>query len=413
MARRVVITGMGVVTPIGLEVNAFWTALLEGRSGGTRISKFPVEGFDAQIACEIKAFDPSKYMDRKSIRHYDQFCQYAVYATAQAVEDAKLDPSHVDKARIGVSVGSGIGGTQTWEAQHSVLLEKGPGRVSPFFIPMMIMNMAAGHISIRYDFQGPNFSPVSACATGNHAIGEAFRTIQYGDADVMVAGGSEAAITPLSLAGFCAARALSTRNDAPEKASRPFDKDRDGFVMGEGAGIVVLEELEHAKKRGAVIYAELAGYGLSADAFHMTSPPPGGEGAVRAMRNALNDAKIRPEDVDYINAHGTSTSVGDAAETQAIKTVFGPHAYKLSVSSTKSMTGHLLGGAGGVECVASVMSVRNDVVHPTINLENPGEGLDLDYVPNKAKARRVNVAVSNTFGFGGHNAVLVVRKFVA
>jgi len=402
---------MGAVTPLGLDVATTWTALLAGQSGGVRISKFAVEGFDTQIACEIRGFDPSRYLDRKTIRHLDPFAQYAMVAAAQAIEDAGLDFAKEDVGRIGVSVGSGIGGTQTWEAQHQNFLEKGPSRVSPFFIPMMITNMAAGQIAIRWGLQGPNLCLVTACASANHAIGAGFRAIQYGEADVMVVGGAEAAITPLALAGFCASKALSTRNDAPEKASRPFDKDRDGFVMGEGSGIMVLEALEHAKRRGAVIHAELAGYGTSADAFHMTAPPPGGEGAVRAMRNALQDAKLRPEDVDYVNAHGTSTPLGDAAETQAIKTVFGSHAYRLSVSSTKSMTGHLLGGAGGVEGIAVVLSIKEDVVHPTINLDQPGEGLDLDYVPNQPKSRRVNVAISNAFGFGGHNAVLVFKKF--
>lgn len=413
MTRRVVITGMGVVTPLGCDPETFWQGLSSGTSGGCRITKFDVDRYDTKIACEVKQFDPSKYLDRKSIRIFDLYCQYATYAAAQAVELAKLDLAKENLDRIGVVVGSGIGGLSYWEEQHTILMQKGPDRISPFFIPMMISNMAAGQISIRHGFRGPNSCVATACATGNHCIGDAFKIIQRNDADVMMAGGSEAAVTPMGLAGFCASKALSKRNDAPEKASRPFDRDRDGFVMGEGAGIVVLEELDHALHRGAAILAEVVGYGMSADAHHMTSPPPGGEGAVRAIRAALADGGMRPEDIDYINAHGTSTEVGDAAETQAIKTVFGSHAYQLSVSSTKSMTGHLLGAAGGVECIATVLTIQHQMVHPTINLETPGEGLDLDYVPGKAKARPVRAALSNAFGFGGHNAVLAFRRFVA
>lgn len=411
MSRRVVVTGMGVVTPLGNDVDTYWKNLLGGMSGGSLISKFPTDKFDSHIACEVKHFDPSKYLDKKAIRQFDTFCTYATYAAAQAIESAKFDPAKFDGDRAGVVVGSGIGGLSYWEEQHQILMEKGPDRISPFFIPMMITNMGAGQISIRHGFRGPNSCVVTACASGNHSIGDAFKLIQRNEADVMAAGGAEAAITPMGLGGFCASKALSKRNDAPEKASRPFDRDRDGFVMGEGSGIVILEALEHAKARGATIYAEVIGYGMSADAHHITAPPPGGDGAVRAMRGALKDAGLKPEDVDYINAHGTSTSVGDAAETAAIKTVFGAHAHKLCVSSTKSMTGHLLGAAGGVECVATALSIKHDIVHPTINLDHPDEGLDLDYVAHKAQSRPVRVALSNAFGFGGHNAVIAMKKY--
>ncbi|WJQ79446.1 beta-ketoacyl-ACP synthase II [Brevibacillus brevis] len=413
MKRRVVITGVGVVSPVGNDAQTFWNSLLEGKSGIDRVAAFDASDYPTQIAGEVKNFDPEQYMDKKDIRRTDRFVQFGLAAAKMAVEDAKLEITPENAERVGVYIGSGIGGLTTWEEQHSVLLEKGPRRVSPFFIPMLIANMASGAVSIQYGAKGPTSSAITACATGTNAIGEALRLIQFDHADVMIAGGAEATVRPMGFAGFCSAKAMSTRNDEPQKASRPFDKDRDGFVMGEGAGVLILEELEHAKKRGATIIAEIIGYGMSADAHHITSPSPGGEGAARCMASALKDAGVDPTEVQYINAHGTSTGQGDIAETQAIKTVFGEHAYKLAVSSTKSMTGHLLGATGGVEAIATAYALRDQILPPTINLENPDPECDLDYVPNHARKATVNVAVSNTFGFGGHNATVILKRYEA
>lgn len=411
MGRRVVITGLGVVSPAGSSLEKFWENLTAGKSGIGRITKFDPEGFPVQIAGEVKDFDPLQYFDRKEVRRTDPFIQFAVGAAVQAVEQSGLEESDVDKTRVGVLIGSGIGGLSTIEQQLKILWEKGPRRVSPFCVPMEIINMASGLVSIRFGYKGPNISVVTACATGTHTIGEAYRTIQYGDADVMVAGGAESCITPLAVAGFAAAKALSTRNDEPEKASRPFEKNRDGFVMGEGAGIVVLEELEHAKRRGAKILAEVVGYGTSGDAYHMTAPAPEGEGAARAMANALKNAGIKPEDIDYINAHGTSTKFNDLFETMAIKKVFGDHAYKVKISSIKSMIGHLLGAAGGVEVVSSVMTLQTGVIPPTINYEEPDPECDLNYTPNEAVKVDVRYVLKNSFGFGGTNACLVLKRY--
>lgn len=405
-------TGMGVVTSLGRDLETFWNNLCAGVSGVSRIESFDASSLPTQIAAEIKDFDPEAFMDRKEVRRTDRFVQFAVAAAKLALEDAGLRiGDNADPERVGVVIGSGIGGLATWEEQHLALLEKGPRKVSPFFIPMMIANMASGQVSIMTGAKGPNTAPVTACATGTHAVGDSFRLIQRGEADCMIAGGSEAAIRPIGMAGFCAARAMSTRNEEPEKASRPFDADRDGFVMGEGAGVLILESLEHALGRGARIYAELVGYGMSADAHHVTEPSPGGEGAARCMRRALEDAGVRPEDVGYINAHGTSTPVGDIAETQAIKRVFGEHAYRLAVSSTKSMTGHLLGAAGAVEAIITCLTLYRGVIPPTINLDRPDPACDLDYVPHRARAADLRVAMSNSFGFGGHNATVVFRRF--
>lgn len=409
--RRVVITGVGVVSPVGNDARTFWASLLAGKSGIGPVTLFDASEFPTRIAGEVKDFDPSTYMDKKDVKRTDRFVQFAIAATKMALEDARLKVEELDPERIGVYIGSGIGGLATWEEQHRVLLEKGPRRVSPFLIPMMIANMASGKVSIQFGLKGPNSAPISACATGTHAIGDAFKIIQRGEADVMVAGGTEATIRPLAFAGFCAAKAMSTRNDEPEKASRPFDKDRDGFVMGEGAGVLILEELEHAKRRGAPILAEVIGYGMSADAFHLTQPDPDGDGAKRSMLAALRDAGIRPEEVDYINAHGTSTELNDKIETQAIKAAFGEHAYKLAVSSTKSMTGHMLGAAGAVEAIATALALRDQILPPTINYETPDPECDLDYVPNEARRARVQVALSNSFGFGGHNATIALKRY--
>ncbi|MED1794352.1 MULTISPECIES: beta-ketoacyl-ACP synthase II [Brevibacillus] len=413
MKRRVVITGVGVISPVGNDAQTFWNSLLEGKSGIDRLTAFDASDYPTQIAGEVKDFNPELYMDKKEVRRTDRFVQFGLAAAKMAIEDAKLEITAENAERVGVYIGSGIGGLSTWEEQHSVLLEKGPRRVSPFFIPMLIANMASGAVSIQYGAKGPTSSAITACATGTNAIGDALRLIQFDHADVMIAGGAEATVRPMAFAGFCSAKAMSTRNDEPQKASRPFDVDRDGFVMGEGAGVVILEELEHAKKRGATILAEVIGYGMSADAHHITSPSPGGEGAARCMTNALKDAGIDPTEVDYINAHGTSTDQGDIAETQAIKAVFGEHAYKLAVSSTKSMTGHLLGATGGIEAIASAFALRDQILPPTINLENQDPECDLDYVPNHARKANVNVAVSNTFGFGGHNATVVLKRYEA
>jgi len=402
---------MGVVTPVGSDINTFWDNITKGVSGIVPITLFDASAFDCRIAGEVRDFDPSLYFaEKKDARRADRFVQLAMGAATHAMNDAGFPKDLPNPERFGCIVGSGIGGLKTTEDQHTVYMEKGPGRLSPFMIPMLIVNMASGMISMKYGMQGPNFAPVSACATSAHAVGEAWRLIRSGDADVFVAGGSEAAIVPLGIGGFAAMKALSTRNDEPARASRPWDKDRDGFVMGEGAGIVVLEEYEHAKARGARIYCELAGFGASSDAFHMTAPSEGGEGPARCMAAALKDARVNPDQVGYLNAHGTSTPLGDLAETLAMKRAFGDHAHRMMVSSTKSMTGHLLGAAGGVEAIFSIMALVDGVVPPTINLDEPGEGCDLDYVPNVARDARLDVVMSNGFGFGGTNATLVFRR---
>ena len=409
--RRVVITGMGAVTPLGLDVPTTWANLVAGKSGVTPITSWDASRYDCRFAAQVVGFEPRKYFfNEKDARRADRFSQLTMASAKEAVQHAGLKPEQLDRDRVGVIVGSGIGGLQTLHEQDTNLIMKGPNRVSPFMIPMMITNMAGGLISIEFGFMGPNFCVVSACATSNNSIGEAWRLIRDNEADVIVAGGSEAAASPLGMSGFAAMKALSTRNDAPEKASRPFDKDRDGFVLGEGAGIVILEELGHAKKRGAPILAELTGYGLTADAYHMTSPS--GHGAVKAMQNALRRAGVEPSQVDYINAHGTSTPLGDVAENDAIKTVFGDHARKVAISSTKSMTGHLLGAAGAAELIFCVKAIEHNLLPPTINLDNPDPACDLDYVPNKTREQKVDIAISNSFGFGGHNATLLVRRFV-
>jgi 3-oxoacyl-[acyl-carrier-protein] synthase II len=414
MKRRIVITGMGVVSPIGIGTANYWDALKNGRSGAGRLTFFDTTDYTCQIDAEVKDFQPELYIDKKNIKRMDRFTQFACAAADMAVKDARLDGvANLDMDRIGVIIGSGIGGLSTIEEEHKVLAAKGARRVSPFLIPKLISNIAPGEIAIRWGFTGPNYAVSSACATSNHAIGDALRLIRYGDADMIVAGGSEAAITPLGFAGFCSARTLSTRNDAPEKASRPFDKDRDGFVMGEGAGVVVLETLEHALERGATIYAELAGYGATDDAYHITAPNPEGTSAIKAMQRALADAELSPNDIQYVNAHGTSTNLNDKTETKALKAVFGDHAKKLAISSTKSMTGHLLGAAGVVELIATIMCMKNKTAHPTINYETPDPECDLDYVPNKARPLDIHCALSNSLGFGGHNAVLVAKRYDA
>ncbi len=407
--RRVVVTGLGLVTPLGTGVEKTWKALCAGESGVGRITRFDPSGYDAQIAAEVKDFDPAQFIEKKEIKKMDTFIHYAVGASQLAVDDAGLKVSPEEATRVGVYIGSGIGGLGSIEHYHDVLKEKGPGRVSPFFIPMTIINLASGQVAIRVGAKGPNSCAVTACATGNHCIGDAYRLIQRNDADVMIAGGAEAAITPLGVAGFASAKALSFRNTEPEKASRPFDKDRDGFVLGEGAGVVVLEELEHARARGARIYAEVIGYAMNSDAYHITAPPEEGEGAVRCMEMALKDAGVAKTDIGYINAHGTST-MADAIETKAIKHVFGEQAYKIPVSSTKSMTGHLLGAAGGIEAVFSILALHHGILPPTINLDHPDPACDLDYVPNKARATKTQVVLSNSFGFGGVNACLLFRR---
>lgn len=407
--RRVVVTGLGLVTPLGTGVEKTWNALCAGESGIRRITRFDPAGYDAQIAGEVTDFDPARFIEKKEIKKMDTFIHYAVGAAQLAVEDAGLKVAPEEATKVGVYIGSGIGGLGSIEHYHDVLKEKGPGRVSPFFIPMTIINLASGQVAIRIGAKGPNACAVTACATGNHCIGDAYRLIQRGDADVMVAGGAEAAVTPLGVAGFASAKALSFRNDEPTRASRPFDKDRDGFVLGEGAGVVVIEELEHARRRGARIYGEVAGYGMNSDAYHITAPPEGGEGAVRCMELALKDAGIGKEQIGYINAHGTST-MADAIETHAIKTVFGERAYGIPVSSTKSMTGHLLGAAGGIEAVFSILALFHGILPPTINLENHDPACDLDYVPNKARPAAIKAALSNSFGFGGVNACLIFKR---
>ena len=410
--RRVVVTGMGVVSPVGNTVPEFWKNLVEGNSGAGLITQFDTTGYETKFACEVKGFNPLDHMDRKLAQRTDLFTQYGLVATDEAIKDSGLKLDQEDRERIGVVFGSGIGGLWTYHRQFMALVEaNGPRHISPFFIPMLIPNIAAGRISMQYGLKGPNYATSSACATSSHAMGDAFIHIQRGDVDVMITGGGEASICPMGIGGFNAMKALSTRNDAPQKASRPFDMNRDGFVMGEGSGMVVLEELGHARKRGAKIYAELAGIGFTADAHHITEPAPGGEGAVRSMRIAISDAGLTPSDVDYINTHGTSTPVGDRSETAAIKTVFGDRARTMAVNSTKSIIGHLLGAAGAVESIATILSIQHNKVHPTINQETPEPECDLNYIPNKARDWKVNVAISNTFGFGGHNATLLFRRF--
>jgi len=411
--RRVVITGLGAITPIGSDVETFWSNLKNGVSGIRTIDAFDTSAYDCKIGGQVRDFDPKPFFKNpKDVRRTDRFTQLAMAAAKMAVADSGIDIEKLERRdRFGVIVSTGIGGLKTLQDQLTILLTKGPSRNSPFTIPMLISNMASGVISMEFDLRGPSLCIVTACATSNNAIGEAWRIIKFGDADVFLAGGSEASIVAIGLAGFSAMKALSTRNDEPERASRPFDRDRDGFVMSEGAGVVVVEELEHAKARGAKIYCEITGYGVSADAYHMTAPPPDGEGAARAMQMALQHARISPEQVDYINAHATSTDIGDLCETRAIKQVFGDQAYKVAISSTKSMTGHLLGGAGGVEMAACALAIRDSVIPPTINLENPGEECDLDYTPNVAREKKVRVALNNSFGFGGHNATLLAAAF--
>jgi 3-oxoacyl-[acyl-carrier-protein] synthase II len=408
--RRVVVTGLGIVSPIGNSVPEVWDSLTAGRSGIGRISHFDPSAMACQIAGEVRNFDVTQYLSAKDARRMDTFIHYGLAAGIQAFKDSGLEVTDANREMIGVNIGSGIGGLPLIEETHNTFLADGPRKISPFFIPGSIINMISGNLSIMFGLQGPNLAVVTACTTGTHAIGESARMIEYGDCDVMIAGGAEATVCPLAIGGFASARALSTRNDDPATASRPWDKDRDGFVMGEGAGVLVLEEYEHAKARGARIYCELAGYGKGADAYHMTAPTEDGSGAARTLKNALRNAGVNPDQLDYINAHGTSTPLGDLAETKAVKSVLGDHAYKVMVSSTKSMTGHLLGAAGGVEAVFSVLMVANQVVAPTINLFEPGEGCDLDYVPNTARQARVEVAVSNSFGFGGTNGSVVFRR---
>lgn len=411
MKKRVVVTGLGAITPIGIGKDEFWQSLLNGKSGIGKITHFDASEYTTQIAGEVKDFDPAKYIDKKEAKRMDPFTQFAVAASKMAFEDSGINLETEDRTRIGTMIGTGIGGMDTLNEQYKNLFDKGPNRISPFFIPMMIGNMAAGQTSITFGLQGPCSCVTTACATGTNAIGDAFKVIQRGDADVMVAGGTEAAISPIAVAGFCSMKALSTRNDEPEKASRPFDKERNGFVMGEGAGVVILESLEHAVARGAHIYAEVIGYGFNADAYHITAPAPEGAQAAKCMEMALKDAGIAPEAVDYINAHGTSTPLNDKNETLAIKSLFGEHAYKLAVSSIKSMTGHLLGAAGGIECIATVLTLENDMIPPTINCDAPDEEMDLDYVPHTSRKQVVNVALSNSLGFGGHNATILLKKF--
>ena len=408
--RRVVITGLGIVSPVGIGLQESWSNILAGKSGITRITRFDPTLFASQIAGDVKNFDVGQYLNAKDARRMDVFIQYGMVAAIEAVKDAGLEVTEENAERIGVNIGSGIGGLPLIEETHNIYLAGGPRKISPFFIPASIINMIAGNLSILYGFKGPNLAMVTACSTATHCIGDSARMIEYGDADVMVAGGAESAISPLGMGGFAAARALSTRNDDPATSCRPWDKERDGFVMGEGAGILVLEEYEHAKARGAKIYAELAGFGMSGDAYHMTAPVEDGEGAARCMRNALKNAGLNADQVDYINAHGTSTPLGDLAETMAVKRALGDHAYKTAISSTKSMTGHLLGAAGGVEAVFSTLSVHEQVAPPTINIFNQDEACDLDYVPNTARQMKIDVALSNSFGFGGTNGTLVFRK---
>lgn len=414
MKRRVVVTGLGVISPVGNDVATTWEALKAGRSGTGPITKFDASKFPVRFAAEVKGFDPLAFMDRKEAKRADHYTQYAVAASYQAMRDAKLvDTPVADPDRIGVILGSGIGGLKSFEEQHDVYRERGPSKISPFFIPMFIADIAAGIVSMQFNAKGPNYATVSACATSAHAIGDAFRTIQYGDADVMITGGAEATVTPMAIGGFANMKALSERNDSPETASRPFDATRDGFVMGEGAAVVILEELQHALDRGAQIYAEIVGYGATGDAYHLTAPAPDGEGAQRAMKRALKDAGLAPADVQYINAHGTSTPANDLNESRAIRAVFGDAADQLNVSSTKSATGHMLGAAGAIECLVSCLVVQDGVIPPTINYQNPDPDCTLNYTPNKSVNREVNAVLSNSFGFGGHNTTLAVRKFTS
>jgi 3-oxoacyl-[acyl-carrier-protein] synthase II len=408
---RIVVTGAGIVSPVGNNVEDCWKNLVAGVSGAGPITRFDVANYETKFACEVKDFTFEGVLDRKEAKRMDRFVQYAVVAAHEAVRNAGIDPERIERERVGVVIGSGIGGMETFETQHTALMEKGPGRVSPFFIPMMISDMAAGQVSIQFGFKGPNFATVSACASGAHAIGEALRLLRAGDADLIIAGGAEATITPMAVAGFNSARALSLRNDDPKRASRPFDKDRDGFVIGEGAGLVVLETEEHARRRGATIICELVGYGASGDAYHMTAPSVDGDGAARAMKRALQDAGMALDEVTYINAHGTSTPAGDPIEVTAVKTVFGEHAGRLMMGSTKSMTGHLLGAAGGLEAVVTALVIARGIVPPTINLDTPDGACDLDFVPNQARTHDVRAALSNSFGFGGHNVSLAMRAF--
>jgi 3-oxoacyl-[acyl-carrier-protein] synthase II len=412
MKRRVVVTGMGTITPVGNDVATTWKSLIEGKSGTAPITKFDASKFPVRFAAEVKGFNPLDYMDRKEAKRADQYTQYAVAGARQAMTNAGLvERNGMDPDRIGVIIGSGIGGLKSFEEQHDVYRERGVGKISPFFIPMFIADIAAGIVSMMFNAKGPNYATVSACATSAHAIGDAYRTIQYGDADMMITGGAEATVTPMAIGGFANMKALSERNDSPETASRPFDATRDGFVMGEGAGILILEELEHALNRGATIYAEIVGYGATGDAYHLTAPAPDGEGAQRAMKRALKDAGLEPKDIQYINAHGTSTPANDFNETRAIKAVFGEYAKKVNVSSTKSATGHMLGAAGAVEAVVSAMVVGTGIIPPTINYHHPEPELDLNYTPNTSVNREVNAVLSNSFGFGGHNTTLAIKRY--
>lgn len=409
--RRVVVTGIGLISAVGVTREETWRGIIEGRSGVDYITHFDASAFPVRFAAEVKNFDPLQFVDRKEAKKMDTFIHYALAAAQEAVDDAGLVIEPERAHRVGTSIGSGIGGFSVIEREHQKYLEGGPGRISPFFIPASIVNLAAGQVSIRFGAKGPNMAPATACSAGAHAIGDSFRLIQRGEADAMICGGSEAAITPMGVGGFAAMRALSRRNDAPQRASRPFDADRDGFVIGEGAGILILEEMEQARARGAKIYAEIVGYGTSGDAYHITQPVEDGDGAVRAMANALTDAGVRPDEVDYINAHGTSTYYNDRIETQAIKRVFGEHAYRLAVSSTKSMTGHLLGAAGGLEAGLSVLAIARQIMPPTINYETPDPDCDLDYVPNEARPANIRYALSNSFGFGGTNVALLFKRY--
>lgn len=409
--RRVVITGMGVISPIGNSVDEFWDGIINSKSGADYITKFDTADHATKFACEIKNFSTEDIIEPKDLKRLDEYCQYSLVAAEEALRNSGVDFEKEDTERIGVLIGSGIGGIKSFEDEHQKLINDGPRRISPFFIPLMIIDIASGHISIKYNLKGPNYGVVSACATASHAIGDAFKIIQRDDADMMVTGGAEAAICPMGVGGFNAMKAISIRNDEPKRASRPFEKNRDGFVIGEGAGVLILEELEHAKKRGAHIYAEMRGIGFTGDAHHITAPAPGGEGAVRAVKQCLKDGGLNLEDVQYINAHGTSTPYNDKSETEAIKKVFGDHAHKLNVSSTKSMIGHLLGAAGGVELIASILAINHGIVPPTINYDEPDPECDLNYTPNVPEEREIYAAVSNTFGFGGHNAVLAVSRF--
>ena len=411
MKNRVVVTGLGVISPIGHTVDEFWNALMSGKSGVDYITSFDTTGFDTKFAAEVKNLDVTHYLDRKEARRMDKFCQYAVIASQNAMDDSGLKLDQEDREKIGVIVGSGIGGMETFEREHRNYFDKGPQKISPFFIPMMIPDIVPGYISIRFGLKGPNYSTISACASSSHAIGNAFRAIQNGEVEVMITGGSEATVTPMGVGGFNAMKALSTRNNEPQKASRPFDAERDGFVIGEGAAILVLESEAHALDRGARIYSEIVGAGFTADAFHITAPAPDGDGAKRAMENALKDANISIEEVDYINAHGTSTSFNDKIETLAIKNVFGDRAYKIPISSTKSMVGHLLGASGSLELVATLLTIHSSKIHPTINYEVPDPECDLNYTPNNAIEKTVDIAISNSFGFGGHNVCLIAKKY--